>query len=112
MVASKAQRPSRTATAAAKETAAESTTKAARRTGLTMPSPVSPEMKKFLGVSEAPRIEATKKIWEHVKANSLQNPANKREILCDEKLKGIFGQKENVSMFEISKLISPHFIKK
>lgn len=122
MAAAKAQQPSRTAMAAAKGTVAagaaaesttkESTTKVVKHSGLFKPLSVSPVMKKFLGVSEVTRPEATKKIWEHIKANNLQNPANKREILCDEKLKAILGQKENVDMFEIAKLISPHFIKK
>lgn len=41
----------------------------------------------------------------------LQNPANKREIQCDEKLKTIFAGKDKVGMLEIAKLLSPHFIK-
>lgn len=115
MAAAKAQQPSRTAVAAAKETAAAAaaeSTKVVNRSGIMAPVSVSPAMKKFLGVSEVSRTEAVKKIWDHIKAKNLQNPANKREILCDEKLKGIFGQKANVTMFEIMKLISPHFIKK
>lgn len=113
MVASKAQQRSRTVMSTAKGAAAtESTTKTRKLKGIMIPAPVSPELKKFLGVSEIPRTEAMKKIWEHIKANNLQNPANKREILCDEKLKSIFGRKENVNMLEIAKLISPHFIKK
>jgi len=116
MTASKAQQSSRTAVAAAKPTKAEaaagSTTNVVNRTGIKKPWPLSPEMKKFLGVSEGARTEVLKKIWDHIKANNLQNPANKREILCDEKLKDIFGQKNNVGMFEIAKLITPHFIKK
>lgn len=116
MAAAKAQQPSRTAMAASKEAAtsaaaAEVVTKVVKPSGLTAPVPVSPAMQKFLGVSEASRTEALKKIWDHIKANNLQNPANKREVFCDEKLKIIF-QKENVGMFEISKLMSPHFIKK
>lgn len=116
MVASRAQQGSRTVMSTAMKTAAaaaESTKKAGKKSGgLMIAAPVSPELKKFVGVSEISRPEAVKKIWEHIKANNLQNPANKREIRCDEKLKSIFGRKENVTMFEISKLISPHFIKK
>lgn len=116
MVASRAQQRSRTVMSTAMKTAAaaaESTKKEGKKGGgLMIAAPVSPELKKFVGVSEISRAEAVKKIWEHIKANNLQNPANKREIRCDEKLKSIFGRKENVTMFEISKLISPHFIKK
>lgn len=41
----------------------------------------------------------------------MQNPSNKREIKCDTKLKSIFDGRDKVGMFEISKLISPHFLK-
>lgn len=41
----------------------------------------------------------------------LQNPENKREIILDDKLKSIFGNKDKIGMLEIGKLISPHFIK-
>lgn len=117
MASVKAQQPGRTAMAAAKETAvaaaaAAESTKVVKRGGIMVPVSVSPVMKKFLGVSEVTRAQAIKKIWDHIRAKNLQNPANKREILCDEKLKGIFGQKANVTMFEIAKLIEPHFIKK
>jgi upstream activation factor subunit UAF30 len=42
----------------------------------------------------------------------LQNPADKREIICDERLKTILGNRDKVGMMEIAKLITPHFIKK
>ncbi|XP_068666207.1 upstream activation factor subunit spp27-like [Aristolochia californica] len=79
--------------------------------GLLKPVPVSPVMRKFLGVPEISRVDAVKKIWEHIKAHNLQDPLNRRQILCDEKLKTIFGGKDKVGMLEIAKLISPHFIK-
>lgn len=41
----------------------------------------------------------------------LQNPADKREIFCDEKLKQIFDGKDKVGFLEITKLLSPHFVK-
>ncbi|CAL1356710.1 unnamed protein product [Linum trigynum] len=72
---------------------------------------VSPELCSFLGVPEASRTEAVKKIWAHIKEHQLQNPANKKEIICDDKLKTIFAQKEKVGMLEIAKLLSPHFNK-
>ncbi|CAA7403922.1 unnamed protein product [Spirodela intermedia] len=79
--------------------------------GLMKALPVSPAMKKFLGVPEISRSEAVKKIWDYIKLHELQNPANKREIQCDEKLKTIFAGKDKVGMLEIAKLLSPHFIK-
>ncbi|XVE99970.1 hypothetical protein REPUB_Repub03eG0245800 [Reevesia pubescens] len=73
--------------------------------------PVSPQLGKFLGASEASRTDALKKTWDYIKLHNLQNPANKKEILCDEKLKTIFAGKDTVGMFEITKLLSPHFVK-
>jgi upstream activation factor subunit UAF30 len=54
-----------------------------------------------------PRTEVTKKIWEYIKANSLQDAANKRNINANAKLKPIFG-KDQVTMFEMTKLLSAH----
>ncbi|XP_043694764.1 protein TRI1-like [Telopea speciosissima] len=82
-----------------------------RNTGILKVIPVSPSMRKFLGVSEASRTDAVKKVWEYIKLNNLQNPSNKREIRCDEKLKTIFDGKETVGFLEIAKLLSPHFVK-
>ena len=48
-----------------------------------------------------------KKIWEYIKAHNLQNPANKRNILCDAKLKAILGKPE-VTMFELTGLAGKH----
>lgn len=81
------------------------------RGGITQPRPISPAMQKFLGVSEIPRTKAIKKIWEYIKENNLQDPANKREIVCDENLKSIFGGRERVGFLEISGLMGPHFLK-
>ena len=61
-----------------------------------------------VGATPLPRTEVTKKVWEYIKKHNLQNPANKRNILVDEKLKAIFGGKKEVSMFEMTKLISDH----
>jgi chromatin remodeling complex protein RSC6 len=41
----------------------------------------------------------------------LQDPAKKREINCDATLKSLFGGRDRVGMFEIMKLLSPHFLK-
>jgi len=80
--------------------------------GITQPRPISPAMQKFLGVSEIPRTKAIKKIWEYIKENNLQDPANKREIVCDENLKSIFAGRERVGFLEISGLMGAHFLKK
>ncbi|CBI29190.3 hypothetical protein VitviT2T_002904 [Vitis vinifera] len=80
--------------------------------GITKPVPVSPQLGKFLGgVPQASRSLAIKKVWEHIKLHNLQNPTNKKEICCDEKLKTIFDGKDKVGFLEIAKLLSPHFVK-
>jgi upstream activation factor subunit UAF30 len=61
-----------------------------------------------IGATPAPRTEVTKKIWEYIKKNKLQDAANKRNINADEKLKAVFGGKKTVSMFEMTKLVSNH----
>lgn len=48
--------------------------------------------------------------WSYIKDKDLQNPSNKREILCDDSLKAVFG-KDSVSMFEMMKLMSKHITK-
>ncbi|MEY2874491.1 MAG: hypothetical protein RLZZ373_1862 [Pseudomonadota bacterium] len=58
-----------------------------------------------VGKGTMPRTEVTKKVWEYIKQHNLQDPANKRMINADKKLKAIFG-KDQVSMFEMTKLIS------
>ncbi|KAE8702818.1 hypothetical protein F3Y22_tig00110481pilonHSYRG00105 [Hibiscus syriacus] len=79
--------------------------------GLMRSQPVSPQLGKFLGSSEASRAEATKKIWDYIKLHNLQNPTNKKEIICDDKLKTIFEGKDKVGMLEVAKFLSPHFVK-
>lgn len=61
----------------------------------------------IVGSSPLPRTEVTKKVWEYIKKNQLQDAANKRMINADAKLTGIF-QKPQVSMFEMTKLINQH----
>ncbi|PXW99488.1 SWIB/MDM2 domain-containing protein [Sphaerotilus hippei] len=58
-----------------------------------------------IGKEPAPRTEVTKKVWEYIKKHNLQDAANKRMINADAKLKAIF-MKDQVSMFEMTKLIS------
>jgi chromatin remodeling complex protein RSC6 len=74
---------------------------------LLKPLDLSPELEAVVGKGPMPRSEVTKKIWEYIKKNDLQNPSNKRNILADDKLEAIFGKKE-VTMFEMTKLVSAH----
>lgn len=75
--------------------------------------PVTPDaaLAAVVGADPLPRTELTKKLWDYIKSNNLQNPENKREILADEKLKAVFDGKDKVSMFEMTKLVSNHVAK-
>ena len=61
-----------------------------------------------IGTNAMPRTEVTKKIWGYIKRHSLQDKKNKRMINADDKLKAVFGGKNQVSMFEMTKLVSRH----
>jgi upstream activation factor subunit UAF30 len=60
-----------------------------------------------IGGSAVPRTEAVKKIWDYIKKNNLQDKANRRMINADEKLRPLFG-KDQVSMFDLAKILSKH----
>jgi upstream activation factor subunit UAF30 len=75
---------------------------------LLKPLNLSPELETVVGKGPMPRSQVVKKLWEYIKANNLQNPSNKRNILADDKLKPIFAGKSEVSMFEMTKLVSAH----
>ena len=61
-----------------------------------------------VGETPLPRTEVTKKVWDYIKKLDLQDAANRRMINADDKLKAVFGGKAQVSMFEMTKLISDH----
>ncbi|MEY2993532.1 MAG: hypothetical protein RL357_467 [Pseudomonadota bacterium] len=71
------------------------------------PMTPSADLAAVIGASPMPRTEVTKKIWEYIKKNNLQDAANKRNINADAKLRVIFG-KDQVTMFEMTKLVSAH----
>lgn len=72
--------------------------------------PVTPDadLAAVVGAEPKPRTEITKKLWEYIKKNGLQDQQNKRNINADDKLRPIFGGKDQVSMFEMTKLVSQH----
>ncbi|GAC1610393.1 MAG: hypothetical protein NVS3B3_19070 [Aquirhabdus sp.] len=72
------------------------------------PMTISPVLAAVIGAAPIPRTEVTKKVWEYIKKHQLQDEANKRNINADDKLKAVFGGKKQVSMFEMTKLISGH----
>jgi chromatin remodeling complex protein RSC6 len=75
---------------------------------LLKPMKLSSELEAVVGAGPMPRSQVVKKLWEYIKKHDLQNPSNKRNIIADEKLKVLFGGKDEVTMFEMTKLVSPH----
>lgn len=61
----------------------------------------------IIGSTPLPRTEVTKKVWEYIKKNKLQDAVNKRVIKADEKLKEVL-KKAQVDMFELTKIIAGH----
>jgi upstream activation factor subunit UAF30 len=68
----------------------------------------SAELAAVIGSKPVPRTEVVKKLWVYIKANKLQDAANRRMINADAKLKPVFGGKAQVSMFDMAKHISKH----
>jgi chromatin remodeling complex protein RSC6 len=89
---------------AAKKSAAKRKPNAAFMKAMT-PSTV---LAAVVGSMPMPRTEVTKKIWDYIKKNKLQDAVNRRLINADEKLRAVFGGKSKVSMFEMTKLVSNH----
>ena len=61
-----------------------------------------------VGGSPMPRTEVTKKLWVYIKRNGLQDSVNRRMINADDNLRQVFGGRRQVSMFEMTKLVSAH----
>ncbi|MDP1690126.1 MAG: SWIB/MDM2 domain-containing protein [bacterium] len=75
---------------------------------LLKPLNLDSELEAVVGSGPMPRSQVVKKIWEYIKKHDLQNPLNKRNILADDKLKPLFDGKAEVTMFEMTKLVSTH----
>lgn len=67
---------------------------------------LSAPLQEFLGAEELPRTQVVKMIWKYIKEYNLQNPEDRREILCDKKMEPIFGKK--MTMFSMNKLLTKH----
>ena len=74
---------------------------------LQKPLQPSAELSAVVGAGPLPRGEVVSTVWEYIKANNLQNPDNRREILADDKLRKVFG-KDKVTMFEMNKHLAAH----
>ena len=99
--AKKAAKPKKKA---AKKSGAKRTPNAA----FMKPMTPSAALANVVGAAPLPRTEVTKKLWAYIKRKGLQDAKNRRNINADEKLKAVFGGKKQVSMFEMTKLVSKH----
>ena len=72
------------------------------------PMQVDATLGAVVGNSPMPRTEVTKKLWQYIKRNGLQDQRERRMINADDKLRAVFGGKGKVSMFEMTKLVSKH----
>ena len=107
--AKKAAPKKATAKKAAPKAAPAKKTATKRKPNLAFMKPLTPSttLAAVVGASPLPRTEVVKKLWAYIKKNNLQDAKNRRNINADDKLKPIFG-KNQVSMFEMTKLVSKH----
>jgi chromatin remodeling complex protein RSC6 len=72
--------------------------------------PVQPDDKlaAVVGSAPLPRSELTKKLWNYIKKNGLQDKTKRTQINADDTLRAVFNGKSQVSMFEMTKLVSGH----
>jgi upstream activation factor subunit UAF30 len=72
--------------------------------------PVQPDDKlaAIIGDTPVPRTEVTRKLWDYIRSHNLQDSTNKTRINADDKLKAVFDGREQVTMFEMTKLVFNH----
>ena len=86
------------------------TAKSARKPNAALMKPVQPDdtLAKIVGSKPLPRSEVTKKLWDYIRKNKLQDAKKKTLINADDALKAVFGGKKQVTMFEMTKHVSGH----
>jgi len=92
----------------AKETRAKSKTKRTPNAAFMKPVTPSAQLATVVGGTPMPRTEVTKKLWAYIKRKGLQDQKNRRMINSDDSLRPIFGGKAQVSMFDMTKMVSKH----
>jgi upstream activation factor subunit UAF30 len=93
-----------------KTSSKDSKAPAKRKPNAALMKPVQPDEKlsAVVGSKPLPRGELTKKLWDYIKKNGLQDEKNRRQINADDALKAVFDGKKKVTMFEMTKLVSGH----
>lgn len=101
-------------TKAAPKAKKTSTAAKAKKTPTKRVSPtlnLTPELAKVVGETALPRGEVLKKVWDYIRAHNLQDPKDKRKINPDATLTKLFGSKESIDMFAMTKLLAKHMTK-
>jgi chromatin remodeling complex protein RSC6 len=80
---------------------------AAKNNALNKPVNLSPELEDVIGKGPMTRAEVTSKVWDHIKANKLQDEKDKRQINPDDKLGKVIGNGQ-ISMFKMTAAVSKH----
>jgi chromatin remodeling complex protein RSC6 len=94
--------------AAAKKAPAKKAAKRAPNPAFMKPMTPDAALAAVIGEKPMPRSEVAKRMWDYIKKNGLQDQKNRRMINADDKLKPVFGGKGQVSMFDMTKLVSKH----
>ena len=91
-------------------TKAKKKTATKRKPNAAFMKPMTPSsiLSEVIGAKAMPRTEVTKKLWAYIKKYKLQDPKKRTMINADDKLRAVFGGKKQVSMFEMTKLVSKH----
>jgi upstream activation factor subunit UAF30 len=105
--ASTTSKPAAKASAKTPAKAADAKPAKAAQSAFTKPLQPSAALAAVVGSDPLPRTEVVSKMWDYIKKHKLQNEANKREIIADEKLSAVFG-KDKVTMFEMNKFLAAH----
>jgi len=108
--AAKAPAKGGAAKSAGKTAAKGGAAKSGRAPNAAFMKPMTPsaELAAVVGSQPQPRSEITKRVWDYIKKNNLQDAQNKRQINADDKLRPVFGGKKNVTMFEMTSLVNKH----
>lgn len=95
------------ASAMPKESASVGTKRRGGPGGLNKVCSVSPELQAIVGEPALSRTEIVKQLWVYIRKHNLQDPSNKRKIICDDALRVVF-ETDSTDMFKMNKLLSKH----
>ena len=94
-------------TSSRRTSAASSDAPKQARGGIAKPVTPSPALGAVVGTEPLSRAELTKRVWDYIKRHDLQDAKDRRQINADATLKQVLGR-DQVSMFELTKLINQH----